>query len=139
MIAIKTLEKLAKECKVVLHDYRNSLGETEWNNIAKNIVIPRLVNLIQSLPNYAKGGRESDLSSNLQLISGYLLSFVQDGYTNDLKCNLSKNNHTNDLKCNLSKNNLSKILFQKLTCNNELRQCLVGGFCSKHLHLEDLA
>lgn len=112
---IKILETLAKECNIVLRDYRNSLGENEWNKIARNVVIPRVVNLIQTLPSYAKSGRESDLSSNMQLVSGYLLSFAEDE---------SSDGHSDTI----SKTMLSKFLFQKLVSNKTVRQCLVGRF-----------
>jgi len=79
--------------------------------------VPRITSLIETLPSYAKSGRESELCRTMKLISGYLMTASDE----DAKSSEKKK------KVKASKTILSKYLSHKLT-KDPVRQCLVGTF-----------
>ncbi len=79
--------------------------------------MPRITSLIETLPSYAKSGRESELCRTMKLISGYLMTASDE----DAKSSGKKK------KVKASKTILSKYLSHKLT-KDPVRQCLVGTF-----------
>ncbi len=102
-----SVEIIVKKCKEIISKYRNNFGIVEWNQNTKTIIIPRIVSLIESLPNLTKSGRDSELSYVMKLITGYLTLLVDGKDTS------------------FSKSVLSKYLAHQLT-EESIRQCLVG-------------
>ena len=88
----------------------------EWSKSIKEYVVPRIVSLVESLPSLAKSGRESELSSVMQLITGYLV-LVADGEKNK----------------SFPKNVLSKYISHQLT-QQSVRRCLVGKITLNTCH-----
>lgn len=77
----------------------------------KGTICPRVVTLIESLPNLAKSGRESELSNAMKLVSGYLVNVTM----------VEKKNLRSDQQF------LLKTLSHQLT-RRSTRQCLVGEY-----------
>lgn len=77
----------------------------------KGNICPRVVTLIESLPNLAKSGRESELSNVMKLVSGYLVNVTM----------VEKKNLRSDQQF------LLKTLSHQLT-RRSTRQCLVGEY-----------
>lgn len=107
---------LSIECKSVLYTYRQRQGDKEWTYHIKEYIVPRIVALVESLPTYAKSGRESELCCTMKLISGYLMTASDE----------NANSSQNTKRAKTSKTVLSKYLSHKLT-KDPVRQCLVGA------------
>ena len=115
-----TLDVLSTQCNAIIQSYRQFQGDREWNNHIREYIVPRITSLIETLPSYAKSGRESELCRTMKLISGYLMTASDE----DAKSSEKKK------KVKASKTILSKYLSHKLT-KDPVRQCLVGTL--KHL------
>ena len=115
---------LTQACKQVITKFYKAIGDAEWRRNIKEFVISRIESLVESLPILAKSGRESELSSAMGLITGYLDIMGGKGSPNSVP---SKKEGTHKKRSKCSPDVLSKFLSHKLV-ENPLRQCLVGEF-----------
>ena len=65
-------ESIATMARATLCSYRKVHTEGAWKEMASANFVPRIVELIQSLPSLASRGHESELRARCYLISGYL-------------------------------------------------------------------
>ena len=95
---IKTLERKALEyCLMMLGDdnvevsrtsrdvlgsYKTHLGASSWKRQLSKTIVPTILELVESLPAFAKSGREADVTNHLRLIDGYLVISFR-GMTDD--------------------------------------------------------
>ena len=103
------------ECKSILRTYRQRQGDREWAHHIKEYIVPRIIALVETLPSYAKSGRESELCCTMKLISGYLIT----------ACDENDNSSQKTRRAKASKTVISKYLSHKLT-KDPVRQSLVG-------------
>ena len=52
--------------------HRLKIGATMWREEMCHSIIPRTLNLIESLPVLARSGRQIELQTRMKLITGYL-------------------------------------------------------------------
>ena len=119
---------LQEDCKGAILAYKDTLGEIRWNENVKEDIVPRILELIESLPIYARSGRESELTRTMELISGYVTMMGDNDvgggdYDRDSNPSLSKGRKKRIKKT--SKNLQSTLMYNKLS-TNPIRQCLVG-------------
>jgi len=95
---LKTLERKALEyCLMMLGDenvavshtsrevlgsYKSHLGASSWKRQLSKTIVPTILELVESLPAFAKSGREADVRNYLRLIDGYLMISFR-GMTDD--------------------------------------------------------
>lgn len=58
--------------------YKSFIGFEPWRLRLSKSVAPRILELIEVLPVFAKSGRDSEICSHLRLINGYLFVSFRD-------------------------------------------------------------
>lgn len=117
---------IKEDCKSVVLAYKDTLGDIRWNENVKEDIVPRIHELIESLPIYARSGRESELTLTMELISGYVTMMGDDDDNDgDYDNNTSLSKAPKKRIKKTSKKLPSTLMYNKLS-TNPIRQCLVG-------------
>jgi len=73
---------VSRTSREVLGSYKAHLGASNWKRQLSKTIVPTILELVESLPAFAKSGREADVRNYLRLIDGYLMISFR-GMTDD--------------------------------------------------------
>ena len=97
IIMVVRIEKVSQSSRDVLIQYRTYAdSQIGWKSDKNIFIVPRLLDIITSLPIIAQSGREVELVSKIKLVNGYLHLFGQWHDDNENSNDNNDNNNDND-------------------------------------------
>ena len=104
IIMVVRIEKVSQSSRDVLIQYRTYAdSQIGWKSDKNIFIVPRLLDIITSLPIIAQSGREVELVSKIKLVNGYLHLFGQ--WHDDNENSNDNNDNDNNHDTNIDKNN----------------------------------